>query len=312
MSRIVVALGGNAIVSGDDTGPGAQQAAVEGAMEQVAALVAAGHEVVLTHGNGPQVGNLLVKNAVARHLVPPVPLHWCVAQTQATIGYLMANALERSLRALGCPRPVSVIVTRVAVGVADPAWSSPTKPIGRFLPESEACERIAEGEVWRNFGDRGWRRVVASPEPLEILERQTVLALIEAGTVVVAAGGGGIPIVREGEDLRGVEAVVDKDLSGALLAGLVGADLFVIATDVRGAALRFGAADQEWLGRVSAAELRSLANEGFFADGSMGPKVEAALRFVEGGGSRSAITSLHELTAAVEGRAGTIVERERS
>lgn len=312
MSRILIALGGNAIVSGEDTSPSTQQAAVAAAMEQVAALIAAGHEIVLTHGNGPQVGNLLLKNEIARDLVPPVPLHWCVAQTQATIGYLIANALEASLRALGHDRPVSVVITRVVVAEDDPAWSCPSKPIGQFIAEAEAHERAARGDVWRDFGERGWRRVVASPEPREILERQTVLALLEAGAVVVAAGGGGIPIVRRGETLQGVDAVIDKDLSGALLAAATDADTFVIATDVRGAALRFGEPDQQWLGRISAAELRTHASRGFFAQGSMGPKVEAVLRFVEGGGNRSVINSLTELAAAVEGRSGTIVERNGS
>jgi len=305
VSRIVAALGGNAIVHGADTGPTAQQESVALAMTQVAELVAAGHEVVLTHGNGPQVGNLLLKNELARDVVPAVPLHWCVAQTQATIGFLIANALEPSLHRLGLDRRVAVVVTRVVVSADDSAWWTPSKPIGEFRPEAPAAP---DREVWRQFGDRGWRRVVASPEPLEIVELETIRSLLEAGSVVVAGCGGGIPVVRRAYGFEGVNAVVDKDLSGALLARSLEADLFVIATDVKGAALRFGEPDEEWLGKVSGAQLREYASQGFFEQGSMAPKVEAALRFVEAGGRTAVITSLAEVVGAAEGHAGTIVD----
>jgi carbamate kinase len=311
--RVLVALGGNAIAGGGGAaGPEDQQAAVAAAMNQVAELVEHGWEVVLTHGNGPQVGNLLLKNQLARGVVPQVPLDWCVAQTQGTIGYMMVTTLERALQERGIPRTVTAVMTRVLVDADDPGWATPTKPIGRFADEAEAQRGMAVGEHWQQFGDRGWRRLVASPEPREILDRDVVVELIGCGVVVVAAGGGGIPMVRDGErsPLRGVEAVLDKDLSGALLAAQVGAESFVIATDVAAAAVRFGSPEQRWLGRVGVSELESLAAAGEFASGSMGPKVEAAVRFVRSGGRRSAITSLEHVVAAANGTAGTVVEAE--
>jgi carbamate kinase len=242
--------------------------------------------------------------------VPPVPLDWCVAQTQATLGFLIVTALEAALRDAGHDRPVSTVITRVLVAAGDPAWARPTKPIGRYVAQAEARERIAAGEVWEQRGDRGWRRMVASPEPLEILDRRAVEHLMAAGAVVVAGGGGGIPMVSDDGRLRGVEAVLDKDLTGALLARTVGADCFVIATDVDAAAIRFGTPEQEWLGAVTPTRLRALVAEGHFASGSMGPKVEAGLRFVEQGGARAVITSLNRLRDGLDGAAGTRIEPE--
>src|SRR5919198_5963178 len=305
--RVLVALGGNAIAGERGAGPDAQRQAVEEAAAEIADLVAAGHQVVITHGNGPQVGNLLVKNDLARDVVPPVPLDWCVAQTQATLGFLIVTAMEAELRARGLERLVSTVITRVLVSPEDPAWQRPTKPIGRWLTEGEARERIAAGETWEARGERGWRRVVPSPEPLEILDVATIRELVSAGAVVVAAGGGGIPMVRADGTLRGVEAVLDKDLSGALLAQAVGVDCFVIATDVEAAAIRFGTPEQQWLHDVTAQRLRALVGEGHFASGSMGPKVDAALRFVENGGRQAAITSLERVREGVAGTAGTVV-----
>src|SRR5262245_65368671 len=177
MERVLVALGGNAIAGERGAGPDAQREAVEEAAAEIADLVAAGHQVVLTHGNGPQVGNLLVKNDLARDVVPPVPLDWCVAQTQATLGFLIVTAMEAELRARGLERLVSTVITRVLVSLDDPAWQQPTKPIGRWLSEAEARERIAAGENWESRGERGWRRVVPSPEPLEILDVATIREL---------------------------------------------------------------------------------------------------------------------------------------
>jgi carbamate kinase len=307
---VVVALGGNAIAQPGDTGPEAQRQAVEQAMRQVAGVIAAGRDVVLTYGNGPQVGNLLIKNELARDVVPPVPLDWCVAQTQATLAYLITTALERELAERGIARLVTPVLTRVLVAADDPAWRHPTKPIGPYVTAAQARERIARGESWEDRGERGWRRVVPSPEPREILDRRMIGHLLADGAIVVAAGGGGIPMVRSNGRLEGVEAVIDKDLSGALLADTIEAEALVIATDVEAAAVRFGTPEQEELGHVSSEELRSYADAGEFASGSMGPKVQAALRFVEHGGQRAAITSLERLAEAVEGRAGTIVEAQ--
>jgi carbamate kinase len=270
-------------------------------------VVAHGRDVVLTHGNGPQVGNLLLKNDLARDVVPPVPLDWCVAQTQATLGFLIVTALEAALRRRGVERLVSTVITRVLVAAGDPAWARPTKPIGRYVSADEARERIAAGQAWEERGARGWRRMVASPEPLEILDRATVAALMAEGAIVVAGGGGGIPMVREDGRLRGVEAVLDKDLTGALLARTVGADCFLIATDVDAAAIGFGTASQEWLGAVTPGRLQELLGAGQFGSGSMEPKVRAALSFVDGGGRLAVITSLGRLREGIEGTAGTRV-----
>ena len=301
-----MALGGNAIAGERGADPESQRIAVEGACEQIAELVAHGHDVVITHGNGPQVGNLLLKNDLARHVVPPVGLDWCVAQTQATLGFLIVTALEAALRRRGLERLVSTVITRVLVDKDDPGFSKPTKPIGRYVTEAEAEERIAAGEAWEDRGERGWRRVVASPDPLEILDRGTIDALIGDDAIVVAAGGGGIPMVREEGVLRGVEAVLDKDLTGALLARTVNADTFLIATDVEAAAIGFGTPEQEWLGAVDADRLRALLQAGEFGGGSMGPKVRAALAFADSGG-RAVITSLERLREGVEGAVGTRV-----
>jgi carbamate kinase len=279
-------------------------------MEKVAELVTAGYEVLLTHGNGPQVGNLMIKNQLARDVVPAVPLDWCVAQTQATIGYLIITCLERALRARGADRAVTALVTRVLVDPEDPAFDRPTKPVGRYAPEREARAHIADGETWRRAGPMGWRRVVPSPQPREILDVEAAVGLLSAGVVVVATGGGGIPMVREGGRLVGVEAVLDKDLSAALLARAVAADRLVIATDVPAAAVGFGTAGQRWLRRVTPGRLIELAAEGEFATGSRGPKVAACASFVGETGGRAVITSLDSLVEGAKCEAGTVVESE--
>jgi carbamate kinase len=304
--RLVVALGGNAIAGERGADPESQRLAVEGSCEQIAELIEHGHDVVITHGNGPQVGNLLLKNDLARHVVPPVPLDWCVAQTQATLGFLIVTALEEALRRRGLERLIGTVITRVLVDAGDPAFAAPTKPIGRYVSAGDAAERMAAGEAWEDRGERGWRRVVASPEPLEILDRGTIEALMAEDAIVVAAGGGGIPVVREDGHLRGIEAVLDKDLTGALLAHTVGADCFLIATDVEAAAIGFGTDAQQWLGAVGAGRLRELLDRGEFGGGSMEPKVRAALAFADAGG-RSVITSLERLREGAEGEAGTRV-----
>ncbi len=308
--RVLLALGGNAMTGPDGSAtPAAQIEAVSVAMQAAARLVAAGHDLVITHGNGPQVGNLLVKNEVAASVVPPVPLDWCGAQTQGTLGFTILNALDAALDAVDAVRPVAAVVTRTLVDRDDPGFRHPTKPIGRYLPHEQAQPMIDHGQVWEDRGSKGWRRVVASPEPLEVVDVGTVQTLVAAGYVVVSAGGGGIPVVREADGrLRGVEAVIDKDLTAALLAATLGADVLVMATDVDHAALDWGTPQQRDLGRVTLPDLRRHAADGQFASGSMAPKVEAAIRFVEAGGPRSVITSLTHITDAVEGGFGTVLE----
>ncbi len=307
--RVLLALGGNAMTSPDGRARSEDQIeAATVAMSEVANLVAKDVEVVITHGNGPQVGNLLVKNELAATVVPPVPLDWCGAQTQATLGFILMNALDAALAAHGSGRLTAAVVTRTRVDAHDPGFVTPTKPIGRFLPKEEADVLVEHGETWEDRGDKGWRRVVASPEPLEIIDAPAVAALVGAGFVVVANGGGGIPVVR-GEDgsLMGVEAVIDKDLGADLLARTVEADVLVIATDVPQAVLRFGTPEAEPIGRIASDELRAKAAEGHFASGSMGPKVDAACRFVERGGRYAVITNLANIAGAVDGVAGTVV-----
>ncbi|MFC7329515.1 carbamate kinase [Marinactinospora rubrisoli] len=312
--RVVVALGGNAMTAPDGSArPGDQRAAIATAMDHVADLVAGGTEVVLTHGNGPQVGNLLVKNELAAHVVPPVPLDWCGAQTQGTIGFTMVDALEQALRRRGAARPVAAVVTRTLVDADDPAFTAPSKPVGRYLDADEAARFIALGQNWVDQGRRGWRRVVPSPEPREILDAVAIGALVAAGVTTVAAGGGGIPVIRDEHGaLRGVEAVLDKDRTAVLLAHLVRADTLLIATDVPNAVLGFGTPQARPLGTVSTDELAAYHAAGHFARGSMGPKVEAALRFVSHGGERAVITGLAQMADGLAGRAGTIVTRSET
>ncbi len=306
--RVMLALGGNAMTNKDGRArPEDQIEAAEVAMEAVAQLLEHEAEVVITHGNGPQVGNLLVKNELAAAVVPPVPLDWCGAQTQATLGFVLMNALEASLAARDVTRQLATVVTRTRVDPDDQGFTQPSKPIGRYLPADQAALLMEHGETWEDRGEKGWRRLVASPEPLEILDAPAVLALIEAGFVVVANGGGGIPVVREDDRLHGIEAVIDKDLGAALLAEVVDADTLVVATDVSHAVIAYGTPEAEPIGKVKVAEMREYAAAGHFASGSMGPKVDAVCRFVETTGRRGVITSLDNIVDAVTGGSGTVV-----
>jgi carbamate kinase len=289
--------------------PEDQIAAIGAAMEPVAELIAAGHDVVLTHGNGPQVGNLLVKNEVSASVVPPVPLDWCGASTQATIGFTVLNTLEPALARRGLRRPTAALVCRTLVDADDPGFTHPTKPVGRYLPREEAQAMMAHGETWEDRGEKGWRRVVASPEPREVVDAEAVHALVAAGFVVVTSGGGGIPCVRaEDGSIHGIEAVIDKDLSAALLGRALEADVLVIATDVDHVVLGWGTPTAQPLTQETPERMRELAAEGHFASGSMGPKVEAVTRFVENGGRRAVICTLSAIADAVDGKAGTVVQ----
>jgi carbamate kinase len=240
-----------------------------------------------------------------------VPLDWNVAQTQATIAFTIADELDAELQRRGLPQRTAGLVTRTLVDPADPHFTEPSKPVGRYLPREEAQRFVALGQTWEDRGERGWRRVVASPEPLSVVDGPAIHALAVAGFVVVCAGGGGIPVVDDGVDghgLRGTEAVIVKDLTAAILGRDLQADTLVIATDVPNVMVDFGTAHARPLGRVTADAMRAHAAEGQFARGSMGPKVEAALRFVEQGGTRAVITSLEHIADAVTGDdAGTIV-----
>ncbi|MGC3954986.1 MAG: carbamate kinase [Propionicimonas sp.] len=307
--RILLALGGNALVGPNESvRPDHQMAAAAAASGQIARLVTAGHQVLVSHGNGPQVGNILAKNDLASFALTPVPLDWCVANSQGSIGHVLLNALDAALQAEGSSVQTAVLVSRTLVAADDPAFGNPTKPIGRFVDE-ETAERLTQfGQRYVRVDDRGLRRVVPSPQPIEIIEAPAVHALLEAGFLVVAGGGGGIPVVRHADGtLHGVEAVVDKDLSSILLAGQIAADALVIATNVDNVWLDWGKENARPLHEVSVAELRRHQAEGQFPPGSMGPKVESACRYVEATGARAVITSLGRIAEALEGTAGTVV-----
>ena len=295
--RVVVALGGNALEAAD-VGVGLTDTAA-----QLAELVAEGHEVVITHGNGPQVGELLLDQearGVDRHA--RAPLDVLVAMTQAQLGYRLQQAIEDELIAHDDHTDVVTIITEVVVHQEDPAFEEPTKPIGPKL-----SERPDDGRAYVRTSDGRWRRLVASPEPVHVVEHAALRAIIEDGIVPICAGGGGIPVVRDGVRLRGVEAVIDKDLAAVVLARAVGADVLVIATDVENAVVGYGTPEARPIGRTTPTELAALAEEGHFASGSMGPKVEAVRQFVAGGGSLAVITTLDRIDEAVDGDVGTAV-----
>lgn len=307
--RILVALGGNAITGPNDSIRSDHQiAAVEAAATQIARLVAAGHHVILSHGNGPQVGALLAQNELASDEVDPVPLDWCVAETQGSLGFILLNALNDALRAEDLPTEPVVVVTRALVDKESPAFQDPTKPIGPFVDAATAAERIAAGQNFTEVEPGRWRRVVASPVPLEILDAPAVDALLQAGLLVVAGGGGGIPVARTSDgSIEGVEAVIDKDLSSVLLARQINADALVIATNVDNAWIDWGTDSAAPLEEVEAWRLREYAEAGQFGAGSMGPKVDAVLNFVEAGGPIGIITALDKIGPALDGQAGTVV-----
>lgn len=301
---VLFALGGNAILQPRQAGtPEEQRENVRTACRHIAAVVRKGYRVVLTHGNGPQVGNLLIQNEEARFVVPPMPLDVCGAQTQGMIGYWFQQEMASELGGL-CP--VVTLLTQVVVDPQDPAFQRPTKPVGPFYTPDKA-RRLMERQGWQMVEDagRGWRRVVPSPEPTRVVELAQIKALVDSGVVVIAGGGGGIPVAMMGARLVGVEAVIDKDLAGEVLAVEMGADLFVILTDVPRVYLRYGAPDQVALERVTVTEAERYLGEGHFRAGSMKAKVEAAVRFVRAGGREAVIAPLDGALTALEGKAGT-------
>ena len=305
--RVVVALGGNALspASGDGSVTWMRDA-VASTSEVLADLVQRGVGLVITHGNGPQVGRILLQQEYAADRVPPMPMDVCGAQSQGQIGYVLAQSLDSALRRRKLATRALCVVTQVVVNGRDPAFRRPTKPVGPSYARPEA-QRIAHqtGYVFRIMPDKQWRRVVASPQPLRFVEEEPLLQIIEAGHVVVAAGGGGVPVVEHRNELRGVEAVVDKDLTAARLATLVHADLLLILTAVDRVQIGFGTARAKELSRLSVGEARRLLDAGEFPEGSMGPKVRACVEFVEAGGARAVIASLEQAADAVFGDAGT-------
>ncbi|MFZ5827109.1 MAG: carbamate kinase [Bacillota bacterium] len=311
MATLVIALGGNAILQPGQAGTAAEQTAnIAGTCHQIADLVEAGHRVVITHGNGPQVGNLLIQQEEASGTVPAMPMDVCGAMSQGMLGYWIQNQLGNILRDRKIYRPVISLVTQVVVDRADPSFSAPTKPVGPFYTPARA-EKAMRDRGWQMKEDagRGWRRVVASPDPIRIWEEDLITRLVGSDAIVIASGGGGVPVYLDGDRLVGCEAVIDKDLAGARLAVALKADLFCVLTDVEAVYLRYKQPDQLRLDRVAVSEMRRYQAEGHFKPGSMGPKVEAVCRFVEETGGQGVIASLKQASQAVAGEAGTVIVR---
>ncbi|MEI3597607.1 MULTISPECIES: carbamate kinase [unclassified Oceanobacillus] len=305
--RIVIALGGNAILQ-----PG-QEATFETQFENVcksaeviARIINKGHTVVVTHGNGPQVGNILRQNEEAKHVVPSMPLVICSAESQGFIGYMLEQALRNELLKLNNETPVTVMLTQTEVSIDDPDFHDPSKPVGVFYSEEEAKQLSADkGWTVKEDAGRGWRRVVASPEPKSIIGSNTIQQLSEMGTIVVASGGGGVPVVKKDDGTyEGIDAVIDKDRSAFKLAEEINADLFMILTDVENVYINYGKPNQEILTEVTLEEANKYVSEGHFSAGSMGPKMEAAIKFAQTG-KRAIICSLDQADQAMQGKIGT-------
>ncbi len=304
--KAVVALGGNAIVGRDRRASIEQQfSATKKSMKSIVKMIKEGWHLVITHGNGPQVGAILLQQKMARSIVPPMPLHVCVSLTQGQIGYMIQNCLINELKKEGIKKDVATVITQVIVSKHDEAFKKPTKPIGPVYGEEEAKE-LMKSYTMGKYGD-GYRMLVPSPEPISIVESEAIKNLMEAGVIVIAAGGGGIPVIAEDGILKGIDAVIDKDLAAEKLASQIKADVLLILSDVDFVYLNYGKEGQQELKKVSAKELEKYQKEGHFPAGSMGPKVEAAIRFVRNGGKETIITSIEKAWEALNGETGTHV-----
>jgi carbamate kinase len=303
----VVAVGGNALIKDKTKKTIADQyEAASETMGHIASMIQGGWDVVITHGNGPQVGFILRRSELSLHELHPVPLDYCGADTQGAIGYMFQRALRNEFKRRGMDKVAATVVTQVQVDAADPAFKNPTKPIGSFMDEETAKQRIAEGQDFVEDAGRGWRRVVPSPIPIGIVEEGAIRNLVQAGFVVVATGGGGIPVVEDQDgNLEGIEAVIDKDFASSLLAGNIDADLLLISTAVEKVAINFNQPNQIWLDEMTVAEARKYIDEGHFAPGSMLPKIEACIKFIENGGEKALITDPPNIPRALNGETGT-------
>ena len=307
----VIALGGNAILKPGQQGTFDEQMAnVKITCEQLAQMVESGkYKIIVTHGNGPQVGNLLLQNEAGKDVAAPMPLYVCGAESQGLIGYMIQQTLHNLLVDKGKGEiPIATVVTQVVVDKDDQAFQNPSKPVGPFYSGEEARKLENEkGYHVREDAGRGWRRVVPSPNPIEIFEKEAIRQLIEARSIVIASGGGGIPVLKEGDKLVGIDAVIDKDLAGERLAVDVEAKIFLILTDVEQVKLNYKTPQEKGLSHITLEEAKRYHAEGHFAKGSMEPKVRAAIRFIESGGERAVITSLDRAVDALEGNAGTTI-----
>jgi len=303
MSLIVIAIGGNAILNPEKGDPKEQERKIDETCREIAQIVRQGYNVVLTHGNGPQIGNILAMQEECG-FVHPQPLDICGAQTQGMLGYSLQRSLSNMLSDTGIKKEVVTIITQVVVDGSCDSFNNPTKPIGLYYPEEKA-KRMMAGGMKMIRDKKGYRRVVPSPMPVKIVEEDLIRKLISDGILVIAAGGGGIPVIQENGSLTGVEAVIDKDLTGGLMAKDIGAGTFLILTDVENAALNYGKSNQVDLHEITVSDGERYIKEGHFGKGSMEPKVLAAVRFIRSGGNSAIISSLDKALFALEGKAGT-------
>lgn len=304
--KVVLAVGGNALLRPGDRGTAEEQMLrARQTAENIYPLFQK-FKVVVTHGNGPQVGAILLQNETAKNVVPPMPLDICGAMSQGEIGYMLEQSFQNVLEEKGVNKDIATVLTRVIVDENDPAFENPTKPIGPFYTEEEA-KRLAKEKGWYVIEDsgRGWRRVVPSPMPLEIVEKDVIAELLEKGFVVIAVGGGGIPVIRKGRKLFGVEGVIDKDLASAVLAKDIGADRLIILTSVEKVYLNFGKPEQRGIDEMSVQEAKKYMEEGHFKKGSMYPKILASVLYLDNGGKEVLITSPEKVQDALDGKTGT-------
>ncbi|MBL8384349.1 MAG: carbamate kinase [Burkholderiales bacterium] len=311
--RVIIALGGNAAYPPTIKGTAEEQLDVMAALcEHFVRMIDAGYRLILTHGNGPVVGNILFRMARTARELPPMPMDVCVAHSQGGMGYMLEQSFTNVLRKRGRQARVAAVLTEVEVDADDPAFNNPTKPVGKFFSATEAAEMQAEtGWVFREDSGRGWRRVVPSPQPRQILDLHAIEALLAADIIPIAAGGGGIPVIRDADGCHhGVPAVIDKDLTSAMLAAQTGAQAFIMITGVEQVMLDFGKPGARAVARMSASEARRHLADGQFPPGSMGPKIEAALNYLDAFDGTVVITSLERAFDALEGRAGTRIVRD--
>jgi carbamate kinase len=303
----VVAVGGNSlIIDKSKTTISDQYEAAKETMGHIARMIQSGWNVVITHGNGPQVGFILRRSELSAHELHPVPLDYCGADSQGAIGYMFQKALANIFKEQGMDKEAATVISQVEVDKNDPAFQKPSKPIGSFLDEETAKLRMAEGQAFVEDAGRGWRRVVPSPKPMRIVEVEAIESLIHNGFIVIAAGGGGIPVVETDDgELIGIEAVIDKDFASSLMANRINADLLLISTAVEKVAINFNKPDEKWLDQMTVAEAKQYIEEGHFLPGSMLPKVQACIQFIENGGEKALITDPPNIPRALAGETGT-------
>ena len=307
----VIAIGGNSLIKDEkhQTVPDQFEAARENCAP-IANMIEQGWKIAITHGNGPQVGFILLRSELASHVLHTVPLDSCGAETQGSIGYMLQQSLNNELKSRGINKQIATVVTQVVVKKNDPAFKNPTKPIGPFYEEDKAekCEKVRGWSMVEDAG-RGWRRVVPSPMPIRIIEQDVIKTLINQGIIVIGVGGGGIPVVEKAGKLKGVEAVIDKDLASALLAVGIKADIFLISTAVEKVALNFGKPNERALDKMTLSEAKRYYKEGHFPSGSMGPKIQAVINYLQNGGKKALITNPVNIERALFGKTGTWIVR---